>query len=121
MIAEVFLDTTVVGEDPVGDSGESKDEEEEVIIDKSVEVAAYNATGVKGIAGRMKDTLQGAGYNVKKVANYDETGLSESIIYAKDKTKATQFLQYVEGADIIEDKSIAYDIEIVIGSESVED
>ncbi|MBP3888677.1 MAG: LCP family protein [Cellulosilyticum sp.] len=122
MIKEVFLDTTVAGEDPEeGDSSDTKNEEEEIIIDKSVEIAVYNAAGVKGIAGRMKDTLQSVGYTVKKVANYDETDLSESIIYTKDKAKAAQFLQYVKGADIVEDSSITYDIEIIIGSESVED
>ena len=119
MITDVFLDTTVAGADDV--EGEaSGNKEEEIVIDKKVEIAVYNAAGVKGIAGRMKDTLQSAGYNVRKVANYDETGLDESIIYAKDKSKASQFLEYVVDAEIIEDASIEYDIEIVVGNESVE-
>lgn len=119
MITEVFLDTTVAGEEGTSSEGTSETEEK-IVIDKDVEVVVYNATGVKGIAGRMKDTLQSAGYTVKKVANYDETGLDESIIYAKDKSKARQFLQYVTDADIIEDSALDYDIEIIVGNESID-
>ena len=115
MITEVFLDTTALGEEPV-----VSESEEQAVIDMSVEVAVYNATGTKGIAGRYKDKLQEAGYNVVKIDNYSETGLEDSIIYAKDKSKAGQFLEYVPGAEIIEDASIEYDIEVVVGNESIE-
>jgi len=115
MITEVFLDTTVQGEEPI-----ASDASEEVVVDTTVEVAVYNAAGVKGVAGRYKDKLQAAGYNVVKVDNHSETGLEDSTIYAKDKSKALQFFDLVPGAEIVEDTSIEYDIEIVVGSESIE-
>ena len=121
MITEVFLDTTVAGEEANAEEPVEGESAEEVEIDKSVEIAVYNAAGIKGIAGRMKDTLEGVGYDVKKIANHDETGLDESIIYAKDKDKAAQFLQYIIGAEIVEDASLEYDIEIIVGNESVQE
>lgn len=123
MITDVFLDTTVVGEEETDKRLEEEAKEdtvEEAIIDRNVQVAVYNATSVKGIAGRMKDTLQSAGYDVKKVDNYSKSNLQNSIIYAKDKSKANQFLKYIDGADIVQDSSLEYDIEIVVGNESIE-
>lgn len=116
LIKDVFYDTTVAGEE----TETTTPEEEEIITDKSVTVAIYNATGQKGIAGTFKNNLEGVGYNVSKIDNYDKNDLEDSTIYAKDTTKAKQFLQYVEGADIQQDSSLDYDIEIIVGKESVE-
>lgn len=116
LIKDVFYDTTVAGEE----TETTTPEEEEIITDKSVTIAIYNATGQKGIAGTFKNNLESVGYNVSKIDNYDKNDLENSTIYAKDTTKAKQFLQYVEGADIKQDSSLDYDIEITIGKESVE-
>lgn len=116
LIKDVFYDTTVAGEE----TETTTPEEEEIITDKSVTIAIYNATGQKGIAGTFKNNLESVGYNVSKIDNYDKNDLENSTIYAKDTTKAKQFLQYVEGADIQQDSSLDYDIEITIGKESVE-
>lgn len=118
LIKDVFYDTTVAGEET--EIATTPVEEEEVITDKSVTVAIYNATGQKGIAGTFKNNLESVGYNVSKIDNYDKNDLENSTIYAKDTTKAKQFLQYVEGADIQQDSSLDYDIEIIVGKESVE-
>lgn len=102
------------------DTNEAESEEEaEMVVDKSVSIAVYNGTDIKGISGRYKDRLESSGYNVEKIDNYKQTDLKESIIYAKDPSKADQFLQYVEGATIEESHSLEYDIEIIVGANSV--
>lgn len=116
MVTEVFLDTTVAGQEPT--TTESTETEETPAVDLDVSVAIYNATGTKGIAGRYKDKLQDAGYNVVKIDNYKENDLQDSTIYAKDTAKAKQFLEYVSGAQIVEDRSLQYDIEIVVGEKN---
>ena len=118
LVRDVFYDTTVAGEQSEEETGNN--EEEEIVTDKTVSIAIYNATGQKGIAGTFKNNLENLGYNVRKIDNYDETNLEESTIYAKDMNKARQFLEYVEGAEIKQDSSLVYDIEIIVGKESVE-
>ena len=119
MINEVFLDTTVAGEEHTSDVTSNSEETEEVVVDTKVSVAIYNATKTKGVAGRYKDKLQEKGYDIKKIDNYEENDLTDSIIYAKEKEKGAQFISLIPGAEVVEDASIEYDIEIVIGSESV--
>ena len=117
LIKDVFYDTTVAGEEVQEEAGVN--EEEEIVTDKSVTIAIYNATGQKGLAGSFKNKLENLGYKVGKIDNHDKNDLEDSTIYAKDMSKAKQFLQYVEGADIKQDSSLEYDIEIIIGKESV--
>lgn len=117
LIKDVFYDTTVVGEASQEEAGTN--EEEEIVTDKSVTIAIYNATGQKGIAGTFKNDLENLGYKVQKIDNHHSSDTEDSTIYAKDITKAKQFLQYIEGADIKQDSSLTYDIEIVVGKESV--
>ena len=116
LVKDVFYDTTVVDEES---QEEMETNEEEMVTDKSVTIAIYNATGQKGIAGTFKNDLENLGYKVQKIDNHDSTDKEDSTIYAKDLNKAKQFLQYVEGADIKQDSSLEYDIEIVVGRESV--
>lgn len=117
LIKDVFYDTTVANEEGQEEAGVN--EEEEIVTDKSVTIAIYNATGQKGLAGSFKNKLENLGYKVGKIDNHDKNDLEDSTIYAKDMSKAKQFLQYVEGADIKQDSSLEYDIEIIIGKESV--
>lgn len=119
LIKDVFYDTTVAGEDSEGSTTDVEDEDK-VVEDKTVSIAIYNATGRKGVAGNYKNKLESVGYKVGKIDNYEQTDLQESIIYAKDKSKAGQFLQYIEGATIEEKSSLEYDIEIAIGVNSLE-
>lgn len=119
LIKDVFYDTTVAGEDSE-ESTTGVEDEDKVVEDKTVSIAIYNATGQKGIAGSYKNKLESVGYKVGKIDNYEQTDLQESIIYAKDKSKARQFLQYIEGATIEEKSSLEYDIEIAIGVNSLE-
>lgn len=117
LIKDVFYDTNVAGTE--GETTADLDSEDEIIEDKTVSIAIYNATGQRGIAGSYKNKLESAGYTVDKIDNYEQTDLQNSIIYAKDKSKAGQFLQHVEGAIIKEKSSLEYDIEIAIGVNSV--
>lgn len=119
MIQDVFHDTTVLGEEePVAETVIDPNTED-VVIDTDVEVVLYNATGVKETIAYYKEKLQNEDYNLVKIDNYVTTGLTDSMIYTKDKTKATQFLSIIPGATIIEDPSLEHDIEIIIGKESI--
>ena len=110
-IQQVFYNTEAAdGEDKTSDS-------EEVVEDKTVNIEIYNATGVNGIAGGLKDKLEKLGYTVSKIANNDEH-IVETLIYTQDATKAKQFKQYLtDKTMIIEDKSIVPDIRIVVGQD----
>lgn len=119
MIKDVFLDTTTLEEELEAQALEAK-EEEESSTDMDVEVAVYNAAGIGGIAGLYGDKLKEAGYNVAEVGNYSENNLEETIIYAKNKAQAEQFLEYLPEAEIIRSSSIKYDIEIVVGRDSAQ-
>lgn len=114
MIKQVFYST----EESEGESTEEA-ESDEPVIDKTVGIEIYNAAGVKGLATQYKDKLMTSGYNVMKFDNYKETGIEKSTIYAKDKKKATQFLEYVENAEIVEDATIDSDIMIVLGKNAI--
>lgn len=118
LIKDVFYDTTVAGEESEATPGSTDTGESMVpVIDQGVSIEIYNATDAKGLAGTLKDTLQKKGYNVARIDNYEEGTISESVIYAKDETKARQFLEYMESAEIIQDSSIETDIKIIIGED----
>ena len=118
LIIDVFCDTTVAGEESEATPGSTDTGESMVpVIDQGVSIEIYNATDAKGLAGTLKDTLQKKGYNVARIDNYEEGTISESVIYAKDETKARQFLEYTESAEIIQDSSIETDIKIIIGED----
>ncbi len=119
LVKDVFYDTTIAGEEPTSTPGATESgNTTEVIIDQDVSIEIYNAAGVKGLAGTLKDTLKKKGYNVVRIDNYSDSDIEESTIYAKDKTKASQFLEYLEGATIVQDSSLENDIKIVIGKDS---
>ncbi len=119
LVKDVFYDTTIAGEEPTSSPEATEDSDStEIIIDQDVSIEVYNATGVRGLAGTLKDTLKKKGYNVARIDNYSDGDIEESTIYAKDKTKANQFLEYLEDATIVEDSSLESDIKIVIGKNS---
>ena len=64
LIKDVFYDTTVAGEDSEP-TPESTTENTLPVINQEVSIEIYNATGVKGLAGTLKDSLQKKGYNVE--------------------------------------------------------
>ena len=117
MIIDVFADTTVA-EEPGETEVSQSETTEEPIIDKEVSIAIYNATDIKGIAGKYKKLLEEEGYGVEKIDNYNQNDLMDSVIYAKDTKKAEQFKAFISGADIKQNDAIAHDIEIVIGKAS---
>lgn len=109
---DIFNDTTVnVNEGEDDASGTEAD----VVEDKTVTIAVYNATGKDGIAGEYKDALECKGYNVVRIANEHKSHQGLNTIYAKDRSKAKQFLPYIPGAQIVTDPNLDYDISIVIG------
>lgn len=113
MIEEVFYDTEVLltDEDIVEDGNYE--------IDTNLDIALYNATGNKTVTSYYKEILQSESYNLVKIGNYVTTGLQESMIYARNREKALQFLPILKGATIIGDPSLDFDIELIIGKESI--
>ena len=101
-------------------SDEEETGTEETVIDHSVSIEVLNSTGTSGLAGRGKATLEAAGYTVNSIGNYTEDTLSITTIYAKERRLAKQFLSYYPNANIIESSNIPYDIQIVLGNDSVQ-
>lgn len=119
-IQETFYDTTIAGSE--GLEGEINDTiSGEIVVDKTVIVEVYNASGTKGLAGGLKDKLEKLGYKVPKIDNYNKEVLAGTIVYAKNENKAKQFLEYLpEGTSITEKVDIEPDIQIVLGSDAIE-
>ncbi len=115
-IQKVFYDTEVAT-DETADSDDLL-EDDTIVIDKKVKIEIYNATGVNGIAGGLKDKLEKQGYTVPKINNYTKQDLVATLLYAKDKSKAKQFLEYLPAGTVIrEDQTINQDIQIVVGKD----
>lgn len=115
-IQKVFYDTEIATGEAGSESGEAA--ADEVVIDKTVTVEVYNATGVKGIAGGFKDKLEKLGYTVPKIDNYTKQDLVETLVYAKDKAKAKQFLEYLPAGTIVATSStIDQDVQIILGTD----
>lgn len=117
-IQDVFYDTTVAGNEATEGSEEGTTVSDEIVVDKTVIVEVYNASGEKGLAGGLKDKLEKLGYTVPKIDNYTKADLAGTLIYAKDENKAKQFLEYLpEDTMILESPTIEADIQIVLGTD----
>ncbi len=92
-------------------------EEEEVIIDKEVSIEILNAIWISGVAGSQKDILEAEGYTINEIGNTVVDDNQNTMIYAKDISLATQFKSYYPKAIIKEDKTINYDIKIILGND----
>lgn len=104
-IEEVFNDNTT--------------EEVGTVIDKTVSIEVLNSTGVNGMAGKAKETLQAEGYTVNEIGNYSDSTLDQTTIYAKSESLAAQFLAYYPDASIKTGTNMNYDIKIILGNDSV--
>lgn len=113
-IQEVFYDTTIAEE---GEQEIEEEQQTEPTVDRTVTISVYNAAGVKGLAGDLKDQLEKDGYNVEKIGNYEKDILTQSVIYTKDIEKAEQFKSYVGDVVIQKDETLEYDIQIILGTE----
>lgn len=123
LVNEVFFDTQVAGSEVTSGSGlgttssNLQTESAEPVIDKTVSIEVLNATGIKGVAGKTKDSLEKEGYEVSRIANYPQGNLDHTIIYAKDTKRAEQLKKYFKGAQVETNPSIQYDVQIVIGTD----
>ncbi|WP_069998810.1 LCP family protein [Cellulosilyticum sp. I15G10I2] len=114
LIEDVFFDTEAAPSEADDNNGETSTQNEPV-IDKTVTIEVLNATGVTGIAGKIKDTLEKQGYKVGRIDNYSKSDLESTVIYAKDIQQAEQFKTYFKGASIQTNTTIGYDIQIIVG------
>lgn len=114
-IQKVFYDTEVATD---ATEGESEAATDEVVIDKTVKVEVYNATGVNGVAGGLKDKLEKLGYTVPRIDNYTKQNLVETLVYAKDEAKAKQFLEYLPAGTIVAtSQTIDQDVQLILGTD----
>ncbi len=116
LIEEVFFDTQAADSEASEGEGNTPSQNE-LVLDKTVSIEVLNATGVTGIAGRIKDALEKQGYKVGRIDNYSKGDLQKTVIYAKDTQKAEQFKSYFKNATVQIDTSIGYDIQIIAGRE----
>ncbi len=86
-----------------------------VVVDKTVTIEVLNASGISGAAARAQTYLQEQDYTVATIGNYLEEKFTGTRILAKDKMKAEQFKTYYPNATILEDTTLAYDIQIILG------
>ena len=93
----------------------------ETIQDKTMKIEILNGGAPAGTAGTVKKTIEADGYQVVNVANYQGKNKEETIIYAKDITKAEQLKRYFSNCTVLSDSSLEdeIDIQIVIGSDGV--
>lgn len=120
-IQTTFHDTAVAGESELGDWADSSWMAGETLVDKTVIVEVYNASGKNGLAGGLKDKLEKLGYKVPKIDNYKKEVFAGTVVYAKDESKAKQFLEYLPEDTVITKKTdISSDIQIVLGSDAAQ-
>ena len=92
----------------------------EIVVDKTVSIEILNGIGVSGVAGEAKTKLEEAGYIVSEIGNIIIEDNSNTIIYAKDTSKANQFKAYYSNAVIKENTEMVYDIQIILGDDITE-
>jgi len=102
-------------------SVEEQTESSEMKEDKSVKIEVLNGGAAAGTAGDVKDMIEKDGYNVVNVDNYKGKNKKQTIIYAKDPSKAEQFKKYFSNCMISPEDSLGskIDIQIVIGSDGI--
>ena len=91
----------------------------ETVIDKSVSIEILNSTSVAGAAAKARDELMAKGYGVSQIGNHIGAILDTTMIYAKDESLAQQFLSYYPNATIETQPNLSYDIQIILGNDSV--
>lgn len=112
VVQEVFFDKVPAGEEAPENS------EEEVIVDKTVSIAVLNGTGISGVAARNADKLAEHGYTVAEVGNHTTTDVENTMLITQDMAKAKQFLEHYPNAEIIENKALSTDVQIVLGTDA---
>ncbi|MGL4362523.1 MAG: LCP family protein [Cellulosilyticaceae bacterium] len=85
-------------------------------IDYNVAIEVLNGGEKKGAAAAAKEMIEQDGYSVQKIGNYGEEYVEKTKIIVKNKAKGMQFKKYYPQAEIIEDKTISADVQIIIGS-----
>ena len=98
---------------------EEPETSEEAVVDKSVSIEILNSTSVAGAAARARDELAAKGYSVSEIGNHRNAILDTTMIYAKDESLAQQFLNYYPNAIIETQPNLPYDIQIILGNDSV--
>lgn len=92
---------------------------DEVVINKEVAIEVLNSTSTSGLAGRERDRLTNEGYSIRQIGNYTPSILDKTRIYARNPKNAKQFLSYYSNAEIVQSDDIPYDIQIVLGNDSI--
>jgi LCP family protein required for cell wall assembly len=86
---------------------------------RNASIMVLNGGYTTGKAGEVRDTLTDAGYNVEEIGDYDDTRKTQTRIYVNDDGLGEDLIKYFNDAEIIHNKQITgdYDIVIVIGTD----
>jgi LCP family protein required for cell wall assembly len=86
---------------------------------KDASIMVLNGGYTTGKAGEVRDTLTEDGYNVEEIGDYDDTRKTQTRIYVNDDGLGEDLIKYFNDAEIIHNKQITgdYDIVIVIGTD----
>lgn len=91
--------------------------EAETVIDYNISIEVLNSTAISGAASRAKAELEEAGYVVSNTGNYTPDILTNTLIYAKDISKANQFKSYYPNCTVVQTNNINYDVQIILGND----
>lgn len=129
----------LVTEEPTGDTDavdstdETLDTDEKTIIEvepiEQIDVTTYtisvqNATTVSGLAGRTKERLLDAGFNVKEVGNYETRPIDRTIIKVPVREVGETLANYFDNPQVFVDENLAdaaIQVIIAVGTEDADE
>jgi len=81
----------------------------------SYTISVQNATNVSGLAGRTRDILLEASFNVVEVGNYTQKPIERTIIKVPDREIGELLANYFDNPDVFVDENLAEkDIQIIV-------
>ncbi|GMQ60204.1 LCP family protein [Vallitalea sediminicola] len=101
------------------DSEESKPEEPKAISSNGLKIEVLNGSQINGLAGRTKKKLEGLGFTVSKIGNYDTEVLQKTKIIIPNEGMGEDLSEHFKDAVIeLNDKALpdGVDIRIIIGT-----
>ena len=86
--------------------------------DAELTIQVLNGGYANGMATKVKQELEGEGYNVSSIGTYSGEKISKTRIYVKEDGMGQQLKKSFDGCEVVTDPTVAseYDIVVVIGT-----
>ena len=86
--------------------------------DAELTIQVLNGGYANGMATKVKQELEGEGYNVSSIGTYSGEKVSKTRIYVKEDGMGQQLKKSFDGCEVVTDPTVAseYDIVVVIGT-----